>query len=143
MVEEKCCKRCQCVLPIDQFTRYKNATAEGVRNVCKACRYQQHDHGKAYRMSRNRVLKCRYGITLEDYERKLEEQSGRCAICETTEPGGIGTFHVDHDHKTGAVRDLLCFSCNTVLGRFDDNIELLEKAIDYLKSHKKEKQYNR
>jgi len=62
----------------------------------------------------------------------LAAQEGACAICKVTAPGGQGTFHVDHDHKTGAIRGLLCHHCNTALGKFKDSPILLETAIAYL-----------
>lgn len=69
-------------------------------------------------------------IYADEYDRRLNEQGGGCAIC--------GVFPaeralaVDHDHNTGEVRGLLCFSCNTALGAFHDSVALLEAAIDYL-----------
>lgn len=60
----------------------------------------------------------------------LELQDGLCAICGVPNPE-----HVDHDHRTGAVRGILCFNCNGGLGQFRDNIAHLERAITYLKGH--------
>lgn len=81
-------------------------------------------------------IKTRYGITNEQYEAKLLEQKSVCAIC-----GGINKsgrrLHIDHNHKTGDVRGLLCFGCNGGLGGFRDNQTLLKKAIDYLRLHSK------
>jgi hypothetical protein len=65
-----------------------------------------------------------------------EDQGHKCAICSTTEPGGRGDFHVDHDHETGEVRSLLCCKCNLGLGYFNDNIETLLDAVEYLRSYK-------
>lgn len=54
-------------------------------------------------------------------------------MCKTSEPGGrANRFHVDHDHKTGAVRGLLCFRCNLILGAIADDPQILTAAIDYL-----------
>lgn len=58
----------------------------------------------------------KFKITPADFDRMLEEQGGRCAICGTTEPRGRGRFHVDHDHTSNVVRGLLCTACNTGLG---------------------------
>ena len=77
-----------------------------------------------------RYLK-RYGLTLEDYNRMFEAQSGRCAICSVSVEGA--RLCVDHDHGTGKVRGLLCSLCNRALGQFRDSTELLRKAIAYLK----------
>lgn len=72
------------------------------------------------RIWRKSHYKCKYGITVEQYDAMLERQEGRCAICRGEDPGGrFGRFAVDHDHATGAVRGLLCMMCNTTLGRYE------------------------
>jgi hypothetical protein len=81
-------------------------------------------------------LKTKYDITLDQYDDMYEEQQGRCAICGTDQPGGRGNhFAVDHDHLTGQVRSLLCEGCNTGLGKFKDNPDLLRSAQLYLLSY--------
>lgn len=82
----------------------------------------------------------KYGVTLEWFQSKLAEQGGRCILCgaEPT-PGGIkaaARLHVDHDHETGAVRDLLCTRCNQGLGYFRDDPDLLRKAAEYIGRHR-------
>lgn len=72
-----------------------------------------------------------YGISPEEYERLFQSQGGRCAICRTDQPNGKG-FHLDHDHATGAIRGILCSSCNNGLGRFRDDPAHLQAAIAYL-----------
>lgn len=76
---------------------------------------------------------------LDDYERMLSKQNGVCGMCKgqnnTTRNGKIKRFNIDHDHKTGKVRGLLCSFCNSLLGYSKDSIEILEYAILYLKSH--------
>ncbi len=75
-------------------------------------------------------VKARYNITREEYALMLETQQGRCAICNGKRPYNLP---VDHDHKTGEVRGLLCKLCNNRLlpaGR--DNVAILTAAIDYL-----------
>lgn len=84
---------------------------------------------------RNRALKKHYGITLEQYNEMLSAQNDRCALCGTEKNGK--TFHVDHDHKTGKVRGILCYKCNVGLGSFDDDTKRLRKAINYLHKHRK------
>lgn len=68
-----------------------------------------------------------YKSDLETYKRFLANQNGVCAIC-----GIVADFHVDRDHKTGAIRGLLCRACNVGLGFFKDDPETLQKAIKYL-----------
>lgn len=79
------------------------------------------------------MLKTKYGLTEATFDEMLERQGGGCGICGTQEPQGRGQrLHVDHDHKTGQVRGLLCTSCNNGLGRFHDDVDLLRAAVAYL-----------
>ncbi len=73
-----------------------------------------------------------YGITQEEYDQLLKQHRGRCAICKGTNNGK--TLHVDHDHRTGKVRGLLCTNCNHGIGKFGDDPQLMCTAIRYLKS---------
>lgn len=74
----------------------------------------------------------RYGLIPERYEELLQAQDGRCAICRQTPE----TFMIDHDHKTGRVRGLLCPGCNLGLGHFKDDPDRLLAAKEYLVSAK-------
>lgn len=83
-----------------------------------------------------------YGISSVEYDLKKKKQKNRCGLCgkkekhidrRTKRPRSLS---VDHDHETNRVRDLLCGNCNRGLGLFFDNVELLLKAIQYLKKHK-------
>jgi hypothetical protein len=80
-----------------------------------------------------RAIKQRYGLTKEQYNEMFMKQDGKCAICKKHQTELTKSLCVDHDHKTGAVRGLLCYSCNTILGQADDNIVLLQAAINYLR----------
>jgi len=88
-----------------------------------------------YRKNRERVrnenLKRLYSIDSKEYSRMLEQQKGCCAICKS--PPGKKFLAVDHCHKTGRVRGLLCFRCNTGLGGLRDSQKILLEAIQYLK----------
>lgn len=74
----------------------------------------------------------KFGLSEEDYADMLRDQDGRCAICQTADPGGNRSFAVDHDHETGNVRGLLCTNCNIGLGCFRDNANYLLAAVGYL-----------
>jgi len=76
-----------------------------------------------------------YNIDASMYNKLLTEQNNVCAICKRCCVSGR-RLAVDHDHKTGKVRGLLCGRCNTGLGNFTDSIEFLEEAIKYLKHEK-------
>ena len=94
--------------------------------------YDNHkkDKKKKYRLTRCSRLQLKYEITQEDYSRMYEEQEGRCKICGAKKD----LLHVDHCHKTGKVRGLLCEHCNPGLGYFKDNVEALRSAIAYLEA---------
>jgi hypothetical protein len=72
------------------------------------------------------------GVTLADYDQMVKDQQGRCALCERE----VSDLDIDHCHQTQRVRKLLCRSCNTGLGMFKDNIDLMEKAIAYIKQYR-------
>ena len=102
--------------------------------VCLGCK---RENGQKYReanreriRSQNRVD--RYGITLGYFEDLYHKQDGRCAICRRKITKK--KCRIDHDHDTGNVRGLLCASCNTGLGLFQDNPEVLTSAAEYLRS---------
>lgn len=95
--------------------------------------------GDDYRV-KQRVRK--HGITVEHYYKMIEEQENKCAICgkhetkkSTKSPSEISPLAIDHCHKTNKVRALLCRTCNLGIGAFNDNHELMLKAIEYLKKH--------
>ena len=83
-------------------------------------------------------LQGKYKLTQEDYIKLLNSQGGMCAICKTNDPSTHGgkkgkLFGIDHNHTTGKIRGLLCGYCNTGLGGFRDNVDLLQLAVEYLK----------
>jgi hypothetical protein len=91
------------------------------------------------RAMRDHKLRTVYGLSAAKYQEMFEAQHGVCKICERPETavlwGKVIDLAVDHDHKTGKVRALLCSTCNTSLGGFQDSPKLLQAAIEYLKEH--------
>jgi len=87
---------------------------------------------KASESNRKKLLKREYDITTEDYCNLLIQQEYRCKICSKHNDELKFNLFVDHDHKTGLVRGLLCPICNTGLGMFKDNPEIIIKAYEYL-----------
>ena len=84
--------------------------------------------------SRKAQLKRKYGITLEKYKELLWLQDGHCVFCDRTpDQERYGVLCVDHDHKTGKIRGLLCITHNRALGVFGDNEEGLLKALRYVR----------
>lgn len=97
-------------------------------------KYVESDEANEKRKARkrNRYYLLAYGIT--EAERNVMVEAG-CAICGVTEAAGWGGgLHIDHDHRTGAIRGVLCSACNTALGKFRDSPELLRSAIGYLEA---------
>ena len=131
--QKKCCY-CKLLKPLRAFGKAK-ATRDGLQTACKVCmlaykrRVNKIEKGKA--TNRKRELNSKYGITPQEYNEKLKQQNGGCAIC-----GGINKnsrrLAVDHCHKTGKNRGLLCNNCNSVLGWAGDSIGVLASAIQYL-----------
>ena len=78
-----------------------------------------------------RVRLKKYGLSARDYERLLNRHQGRCGICEMEMPEA--SLVIDHDHKTGTVRGLLCGGCNAGLGMFKDSPSSLTRAAEYLR----------
>lgn len=101
---------------------------------CKACGLEKRQCRSS--VIRGNHLKRKFGITLEQYDAMLLSQGNCCAVCKSPEPGGMGSFHVDHCHDTGKIRSLLCIMCNTALGRVKDNPELLEALAAYVRQHR-------
>lgn len=87
--------------------------------------------------ARKRKLKNKFNITPEKYNQMLLDQKGKCKICDSENTGAktFKHFPVDHCHKSGIVRGLLCNRCNSGLGNFRDDINNLNKAIKYLKEY--------
>jgi hypothetical protein len=130
----KVCSNCKNLKPITDF--YKRANSrDGTQSSCKLC---QKIHSSTYaKINKNKTrqwkLKSNYNLTPENYEQMLKAQNGRCAICQTTSPGGrFHVWHIDHCHTSGKVRGLLCHCCNMGLGYFKDNQFNLHQALSYL-----------
>lgn len=89
-------------------------------------RYENPDKAKAHADKK-------YGRCAAAATQARREHDGRCAVCETTEPGGRGGWHVDHVHdSSGDVRGVLCYHCNTGIGSLRDSPSLLKAALTYL-----------
>jgi hypothetical protein len=139
--QTKYCKFCDRTLPLSEY----NKMGPRLQSRCRKCQSDYHktyvrkvDKLKRAEANRKWRLQKEFGISLEEYDVLLEKQNGVCAICGLTEK----MFHhnskrpwplcVDHDHQTGKVRGLLCNKCNTGLGKFNDDADLMGRAWRYL-----------
>jgi hypothetical protein len=108
----------------------------GIGSKCKTCVAVINKRNRDVRgvtgAERNTIYRKKYGITLEQYEQMLIEQDSKCAVCGKTEQENTKRLAVDHCHKTGRVRKLLCHHCNCALGMVDDDRNKLVALISYL-----------
>lgn len=132
----KQCTKCGEEKPLSEFNiRSDNGK---LLNNCKSCvkEYSRLQHLKNSDKRKNQKLKKAYGITLSQKSKILKNQNGKCSICKK-EIETERDKNVDHCHKTGKVRSILCCKCNLGLGYFDDNVQNLKNAVQYLKQHAK------
>jgi len=129
---KKQCSKCKQWKQTAEFSPRKNRES-GLHSACKVCLAEQgrlyHTSGRA-RAARYAV---KYGVTVQWYEDQLKLQDGCCAICLRPERAdGQAKLSVDHCHKTGQVRGLLCGPCNRAIGMLGDSAETLRRAANYL-----------
>ena len=91
--------------------------------------YRQHQKDKYDRFA---VIEKKYGLTEQAYNEMWSAQSGRCKICNKHEQELGKVLYVDHCHNTGKVRGLLCQKCNTAIGLFNDDVDIVLKAAKYI-----------
>jgi hypothetical protein len=108
------------------------STRSGLATYCKPChnrimranRQRHHGSGRSFQLKR------RYGVDEIQVEWIILQQDGLCAVCGEADPK-----HVDHHHRSGRVRGILCFNCNKGLGKAGDDLDVLGRAMDYLLAH--------
>lgn len=132
-MKKKRCGKCQQILNSDQFHKYRRSPS-GLQSYCKSCLRQavveHRQRNPDY--DRNKDLKRQYGITLADYRKLQTQQNYQCKLYGRHQQDCASSLHVDHCHKTGRIRGLLCYNCNDGLGRFRDSPERLRRAARYL-----------
>jgi recombination endonuclease VII len=131
--DTRLCPRCGEVKLLTEFTRDRSKKS-GYHGLCKRCNYLRlkdklgSEHYRRYR--KEWELQHRYGMNSVEYAQKIADQDGQCLICRLQSERLV----VDHDHKTGQVRGLLCVSCNGLLGLANDSEPVLMAAIEYLRA---------
>lgn len=140
------CPRCKNHKEASLFT-LATARKNGLSIWCKDCikaydreRYKENPQ-KKLESAKWYQVKSKFGLTRDQWSEKFKSQDGKCPICFRNMAELPLTLQdkrgacVDHDHKTGKVRDLLCSRCNQGIGLLGDNAELLERAALYLRRH--------
>jgi len=122
------CNSCKDWLLISEFGK--------AHSYCKQCYRNRSNANYDLDKQRTYLLKKKFGITDEEYNKMLVDQNYCCYICQTHEDKLDRSLAVDHDHVTGKVRGLLCGNCNRFLGQINDSIETVERMLDYLRKNK-------
>jgi len=125
---KKKCSRCLEVKDLDCFGKDVNTRLK-LTSRCRQCLSEINKHPKKKKENRKRRAKLLYGVS--DSEADRIEKAKTCEICGIDVSGK--DKHIDHDHNNGYFRGVLCKRCNLGLGFFNDRIDLLIKASEYLK----------
>jgi len=145
----KICSKCKVEQPLTEY--HKSSIHKGGHNPqCRTCfnktRRENRDPVKAaahakdwyarnkYRV-REKQIRVKYGLTMEQYSLMVEDQQNKCKICEK-DMNGVREPAIDHCHITGSVRDLLCANCNAALGLLQDDPEIIQNAARYVEYHR-------
>ncbi len=131
---QKICTKCKISKDIIDFYNDKRKL-DGKHSWCKACVNIGIKKNYDYRKVRARRLDQQYGISIDTLKEMVEVQGGKCAICQREFGIWQQGPQVDHCHRTGRVRGILCTNCNIGLGRFKDLPDILRRAADYLENH--------
>jgi hypothetical protein len=153
----KKCTKCGGQKPLSEFSK-KHSTKDGLQSHCKTCcasnyanwltknpNKKQNITARALQWNANNKekrkiivqqnnYKKRYGLTAQQKQAMIEDQGGKCAICQSD----LQTTHnvcVDHCHKTNKVRGILCRKCNLGIGHLNDSIDILKSAQKYIKKY--------
>ena len=126
--------------PVCQVDKADNQYWKG-QYLCITCQKDKQKTNWASRSPQKRLeqhLKYKYGVTHAEFMSAWESQNGCCAICASELPDLMvyenrkRGYAIDHNHKTGEFRGILCLMCNTLLGMAKDSVEILNSAMDYL-----------
>lgn len=132
IVDRFFCKDCNILKKVSEFELHKNGGPKHLRcNDCKKNKKPRKYNPNSYFKRINKI----YGLTEKEYKDMELVQNMKCKICLLP---SVNRLFVDHCHKTGKIRGLLCAKCNAGLGQFNDDISILEYAINYLKENSDE-----
>lgn len=156
----KRCSKCKQERPRSEFYAHTR-TCDRLTSWCKSCFREQYEATRERRLARKRELwfadvdasraasraylranreavaanvrKAKYGVSAEQYAEMVARAKGRCELC--GDPPSSRGLGIDHCHRTGIVRGLLCTRCNTALGKLRDDPRLMRAAADYVERH--------
>ena len=130
----KKCSKCKLTKSLTEFNNVKSGKL-GVHHYCRSCHSQQRKNTYDYNKCRSANIMRKYRLSLDDIKKMFDNQNGKCKICDIKYENASkhSGLYIDHCHKSNKIRGLLCSKCNRLLGVWDDNIEILQSAINYLK----------
>ena len=140
----KLCPRCKISKPLTKFYKDKSRK-DGLSFYCSLCKKdirQKYDKSPKGKISKKRYrhseqgkhvekkywLRKKYSMSMEEHKQMYADQDGKCMLCD--KQIAYKDVQTDHNHSTGVVRGLLCWSCNTKLGWFENRSERILKYID-------------
>lgn len=129
----KKCSKCKVEKQVTEFFKNK-CKKDSYDGYCKDCTKLVRKKTDS-KLNKERAIKSRYGLTKIQLDLKFEKQNSSCGICKNKLDLNKRSTYIDHNHKTGETRDILCSKCNTVLGFVNEDIELLKEFIEYIKKY--------
>ncbi len=152
---EKVCVRCGASKPVSEFW-HDCRVPGGYKHTCRDCmrplspealersreikrafeeRLKKLPPSERRRRQMQAHVPAKYGISYDEYEALFTAQNGKCGICGCALVIAKGKAGLDHDHRTGKVREFLCNRCNHALGMLQDDVNLVEAFAAYLRKH--------
>jgi Recombination endonuclease VII len=117
------------VVPVNPRKEYQKAYVAANKDKIRQYYINYRDKNRHHKARYDR--RYNYGVTEDEFKILIDNQLNKCLLC-CAEFGKDNKPHVDHDHDKKLVRGLLCHSCNVGLGHFKDNVDTLQRAINYL-----------
>jgi Autographiviridae endonuclease VII len=115
-------------------SKHKYYLANKQKQIKRQRQWRKNNPAEYKKRVRKYHLKAKYGITEEEYIALFKKQNRRCAICKSSSPNHFRGWNIDHCHKTGRVRGVLCHHCNLLLGNAKDSANILQAAQSYLRT---------
>lgn len=132
----KTCPNCSVEKPLTDYWKGQSSCIE-----CMKWKQKNYWNSRTPKKRLEQHLKYKYGIEPETFLAAWDEQEGKCAICKDALPDLLTYdnrrrgYAIDHNHNTGEFRGILCIMCNTLLGMANDDTDVLQKAVEYLKTN--------
>jgi len=131
-MENKLCPKCKQAKPVSDFGKDRRAKS-GIAVYCRPCNRTKSQAQRERDPNHNRRahLRRRYNLSIDELGEMMLEQDNKCAICGTEE----GRLVIDHNHRTGEVRGLLCDACNCSLGLLKEDPTIIKSLLSYIKNN--------